>query len=123
MSCASSLNNLYPPCYTMQIRRHNFLSISYIFTSESACIQFVPLVNQAITPIFYKANGINQPSFFFFFQHLILTDKSILKKAIYFIHCKYLQPIYSHKLHSMCHCSLAAIITANCSTFNSQMQF
>ncbi len=36
------------------------------------------------------------------------------------IHCKYLQPVYSHWLCYVCHCNLAVIVTVNGSTNNIQ---
>ena len=35
-----------------------------------------------------------------------------------FVHCKYLQPVYSHWLCYICHCNLAVIITANDCTYD-----
>ena len=36
------------------------------------------------------------------------------------VHCKYLQPFYSHWLCYVCHCNLAVIVTVNDSTQNIQ---
>ena len=33
-----------------------------------------------------------------------------------FVHCKFLQPVYSHWLCYVCHCNLAVIVTGNDST-------